>query len=63
MIKHISKNTIQHWEEVFSNIQDEVLDYYIDGVISKGEMENLVAWCEKMKQLKTREIKQGKKHK
>lgn len=40
---------IEHIKNLFSNIQDEVLDEYNEKGISKEEMINVLTWCEKMK--------------
>lgn len=37
-------------EKLFRGIQDDVLDEYNKGTISKVEMKNILRWCEDMKE-------------
>jgi len=53
---HYIENTLNKIDRVFTNIENEVLDEYNQGKISGKEMENIVAWCEKMRNIKKKEL-------
>ena len=38
-------------DKTFRELQDDILDEYNKGNISKSEMENILVWCEKMKKI------------
>jgi len=42
--------------KVFNDLENDILDYYIDKIISIEEMENILKWCEKMKKVKLQSI-------
>ena len=44
-------NAIAKIESLFKDLEDDVLDEYNKGTISKKEMINILAWCEKMKEI------------
>ena len=46
-------------EKTFASLQDDVLDEYNKGTISKEEMKNIIKWCEKMKQIKLKDINES----
>jgi len=52
-----TKKCILKIEKLFKNLEDDVFDEYNNGNISKDEMVNIIAWCEKIKKSKTTELK------
>ena len=37
-------------DNLFAELQDDVLDEYNKGTISLKEMKNIISWCQKMKE-------------
>jgi hypothetical protein len=47
-------------KRVFADLQDDVLDEYNNGNISKSEMENIIKWCNKILKMKLRSLEEGR---
>ena len=49
------ENTTSQIEKLFKDLENNVLDEYNKGSISKSEMVNIISWCEKVKEIKKNE--------
>ena len=43
-------------QSLLNELQNDILDKYLTGHISKKEMTNIVDWCEKMKNAQTKSL-------
>jgi len=47
-------NTIEYFDKPMKNLQDDILDEYNQGKISKKEMTNIMEWITNMIEMKKR---------
>jgi len=55
-----TKANISRIKQTFSNTRDIVLDTYLDGEVSKGEMKSIILWCNKMEEKQITSILQAR---
>jgi len=54
------ENASKNLKYLFESLQDDVLDEYNNGKVSRIEMMNVMRWCEKMKKKMVEEVNDRK---
>lgn len=54
------ENSVKGLENLFGDLQDDILDGYNKGDVTGIEMRNIMRWCERMKKNMIKDIKDGK---